>query len=244
MKILTFEKALKILIVGLLFSVSIGVKGEVATDTLVSVDSIAASEVKQDEREAVKKVLFIGDSMTGWLSERLGAYGEENGFEVATIVWDGSTISKWARSGKLLRIVNKHKPDVIFVSLGLNELLERNPERNLSKSLETIKQSFGNVPYVWIGPPSWPGKGKGEALNDWLKANLKENCYFYSSDLDLPRQSRTNPHPTRDGVVKWMDIIVEWLPEGPVYFQSLKKPNLHKMVRGKTFIYRKMKEYL
>ena len=48
----------------------------------------------------VGKVLFIGDSMTGWLSERLEAYGAENGFEVTTVTWDGSTPQKWAKTGK------------------------------------------------------------------------------------------------------------------------------------------------
>ncbi len=49
----------------------------------------------------VKNVLIIGDSMTGWMAERLNAYGQINGFDVATIVWDGSTISKWADSPNL-----------------------------------------------------------------------------------------------------------------------------------------------
>ena len=53
----------------------------------------------------VKNVLFIGDSQTGWMGERLTAYGVENGFEVATITWDGATPQKYANSGKLPSLI-------------------------------------------------------------------------------------------------------------------------------------------
>ena len=46
-----------------------------------------AEEEKHDAgKDGVRNVLFIGDSMTGWLSERLNAYGRLNGFDVSTIV--------------------------------------------------------------------------------------------------------------------------------------------------------------
>lgn len=198
-----------------------------------------------DSRRPVKKVLFIGDSMTGWLSERLNAYGEENGFEVSTVVWDGSTITKWGNSSKLSSIVNEQDPDAVFISLGMNELFELRPEQKLKTAVENIKSAAGTRPILWVGPPSWPGHDKGKVLNDWLESELGEDSFFRSSDLELPRQSAKNPHPTRIGMVEWMDSVVTWMPDhAAVVLPGISKPEGAKMSRGKSFVYKRMKETL
>lgn len=205
----------------------------------------AAQDKEADDRPVVHKVLFIGDSMTGWLAERLNAYGNENGFEVATVVWDGSTIRKWGSSPRLVSIIGQQNPDAIFISLGMNELFEPDPEKRLRSSLDAITGAAGDIPVVWIGPPSWPGHDKGETLNAWLEENLGEGHYFRSLDLALPRQSKTNPHPTRQGMIEWMDAAVAWVQDsGAVRFPSLRMPEGAQMSRGKTFIYKRMKESL
>ncbi len=193
----------------------------------------------------VKKVLFIGDSMTGWLSERLNAYGEENGFEVATVVWDGSTIAKWGKSAKLALIVKEQNPDALFISLGMNELFELHPDTKLKGAVDHIKAAAGTRPILWVGPPSWPGHDKGKVLNDWLEQELGENSFFRSSDLKLPRQSVKNPHPTRAGMVQWMDSVVDWMPDhAEVVLPGISKPEGARMSRGKSFVYKRMKETL
>lgn len=40
----------------------------------------AGTTEDKDSDAYIKKVLFIGDSMTGWMAERLNAYGRANGF--------------------------------------------------------------------------------------------------------------------------------------------------------------------
>lgn len=198
-----------------------------------------------EKRETVKKILFIGDSMTGWLSEALNSYGRENGFEVSTIVWDGSTIAKWGKSSKLESVVNEQKPDAVFVSLGMNELFDTNPS-HLSGALDNIRKMIGDRPIVWVGPPSWPGHNKGEAFNKWLASELGEKSFFRSFDLNLPRQGARNPHPTREGMIKWVDAIMEWAPaHSEVNFpENIVKPTKEKMSRGKYFIYKRAKETL
>ena len=160
-----------------------------------------AQESAAADRPVARKILFLGDSMTGWLSERLNAYGKENGFEVATVVWDGSTIKKWGSSPRLTSMITRQDPDAIFISLGMNELFEANPESQLRSRLEAIVGAAGDIPVIWIGPPSWPGHNKGETLNKWLADNLGEGHFYRSFDLTLPRQSKTNPHPTREGMI-------------------------------------------
>lgn len=204
-----------------------------------------AQESAADDRPVARKILFLGDSMTGWLSERLNAYGKENGFEVATVVWDGSTIKKWGSSPRLTSMITRQDPDAIFISLGMNELFEANPESQLRSRLEAIVGAAGDIPVIWIGPPSWPGHNKGETLNKWLADNLGEGHFYRSFDLTLPRQSKTNPHPTREGMIKWMDSAVEWIQkDGAVRLPGIKKPVGEQMSRGKTFIYKRMKESL
>lgn len=204
-----------------------------------------AQESAAADRPVARKILFLGDSMTGWLSERLNAYGKENGFEVATVVWDGSTIKKWGSSPRLTSMITRQDPDAIFISLGMNELFEANPDSQLRSRLEAIVGAAGDIPVIWIGPPSWPGHNKGETLNKWLADNLGEGHFYRSFDLTLPRQSKTNPHPTREGMIKWMDSAVEWIQkDGAVRLPGIKKPAGEQMSRGKTFIYKRMKESL
>lgn len=196
--------------------------------------------------EPVRKILFIGDSMTGWLSERLNAYGEENGFEVSTIVWDGSTISKWAANrDKLQKIISEQNPDAVFVSLGMNELFETNPEHKLKSAVETIEATVGSRPLLWVGPPSWPGSNKGKILCDWLDNKLGDKHFFNSLNLELPRQSSKNPHPTKAGMIEWMDKVINWIPDNSeVILPGIRKPSANQMLRGKNFTYKRMKETL
>ena len=45
-------------------------------------------------------------------------------------------------------------------------------------------------------------------------------------------------------MIKWVDALVEWLPNSDLEFPGLKKPSAQRLVRGKTFIYKRMKETL
>ena len=183
--------------------------------------------------------------MTGWLSERLNAYGNENGFEVATVVWDGSSFKKWGSTKRLGGIIKEQSPDAIFVILGLNELFEANPEKNLRVPFDNIMAAIGDKPVLWVGPPSWPGQDKGAILNNWLEKELGEEHYFNSSGLKLPRQSATNPHPTKEGMMEWMDAVIDWIPaHAAVQLPGVKKPTGNQMARGDYFLYKRMKEQL
>lgn len=194
----------------------------------------------------VKRVLFIGDSMTGWLAERMEAYGELNGFAVSTVIWDGSTLPKWTKTGKIPSFMATYKPDVVFICLGLNEMLVRDPAARMAAPLATLRRQLGQTPMVWIGPPSWPGKSDGAIFNRWMASHLPAPAfYFNSSRLQLPRQSKTNPHPTRSGCAAWMDAVMKWLPSTSLQFPAnIITPPTGEMKRGKNYIYRRMKQAL
>ena len=195
----------------------------------------------------VHRVLFIGDSMTGWLAERMEAYGQKNNFEVTTIVWDGSTLPKWVNTGKLPSFIAQYKPDVVMICLGLNEMLVKDPAAHMTAPLQKLEKQLGNTPFVWIGPPVWPGKGTGEAFNNWMAAHMgPHGHYFNSQSQKLARQSASNPHPTRAACSQWMDAIMHHLPAYNMGFPTtIHAPaSATDMKRGKVFIYRRMKQTL
>lgn len=205
--------------------------------------SLSAQTGNSRQKPEVKKVLFIGDSMTGWLAERLGAWGDKNGFEVATVVWDGSTIKKWGSSPRLTSLIKEQNPDALFISLGMNDLFETSPQTKYGASMAAIKGAAGDIPIIWIGPPSWPGYNKGDIMCRWLSSTLGEGHYFDSFSQKLPRQSSKNPHPTKAGMIQWMDAAVDWLHDsGAVALPGYSRPGPAEMKRGRTFIYKRMKE--
>lgn len=199
------------------------------------------------EKPVAKKLFVFGDSMTGWMAERLQAYGEKNGFEVSTLIWDGATIKKYGNnSEKLKKYISSNDPDAVIVCLGMNEMASPNPEVQLGGSLSKIKSAAGNVPILWVGPCAWPGKPQwGPALDSWLKKAMGDGHYYSSQKLTLPRQSNTNPHPTREGMNTWTDHIVDWIESGdaaialPGYSAPAKA-----FSRPKNYTYLKMKSPL
>ena len=145
------------------------------------------------EKPVVKKIMFFGDSTTGWLAERLQAYGEKNGFEVATVVWDGATMRKYANNAaKLKQYITASHPDVVFVSLGMNEMGTAKPETQLAGHMQKIKNTIGNIPIIWLGPVSWPASTKC-ALDGSTKCALANStkCAIGDSTKRLPPVERT-----------------------------------------------------
>lgn len=197
-------------------------------------------------QKSVHRVLFIGDSMTGWLAERMEAYGLKNNFEVTTVIWDGSTLTKWVNSGKIPGFINTYKPDVVMVCLGLNELLAKDPAARMSAPLQKFQKQLGSTPFIWVGPPTWPGKGTGEVFNTWMASHLgPHGHYFNSQSMKLARQSSTNPHPTRAACALWMDTIMKHIHAYDLGFpQNLQTPPESEMKRSKVYIYRRMKQAL
>lgn len=199
-----------------------------------------------ETKKYAKKILFFGDSMTGWMGERLNAWGDANGFEVATVVWDGSTIKKWAANTEALaKIIREQNPDAVMISLGMNDLFAPNPEAMYAESADKIIAAIGDRPFLWVGPPSWPGHSEGKKFTTWVAEKVGDSRFYDSLDIQLPRQSKTNPHPTRSGIEKWIDTLVEWIPSNADFtFHTESTPSTGKMTRGKYFLYKGMKEKL
>ena len=193
----------------------------------------------------IEKVLFIGDSMTGWLAMRLQAYGELNGFEVAAVYQDGATVQKWAGIDRLDKTLEEFDADLVVMSLGGNNLFETYPEKRLGEHVDRILEKIGDREYIWFGPIHWPYKKGGEIVVEWLKNRIGEDRYFDTFNLEIERQGKTNMHPTMKGSRILIDHFVDWLRLHPSFrFRSLETPAPDAMKKGPLFIYKRMKETL
>lgn len=176
-----------------------------SADTL-AIDSVAEEPKVVEPDTTVKHVLIFGDSMTILLARRLADYGWKNGFDVTSITWDGSSTIGWSSSDKLSEAMNRRKPDFIFLSLGGNEIVVGNKEARL-KYIQKLVDRFGDIPFVWIGPPL---KTDNTDFEDMVKSVIPANAYF-RSDLTL-EIGPDHIHPTPSGGRVWMDSIMRWMP--------------------------------
>lgn len=180
------------------------------TDTVKSAEELALEEAAANviKTDSTPQTIFIfGDSMTLHLAQRLAAYGKQNGHTVYAVNWDSSNTKTWAGCDTIQYYMREYKPTIVFIALGANELYLQKPEIRLPE-IKKIIEKIGNVPYIWIGPPSLKMDG---GLNDVLEANLAPKSFFRSSGLELARK-RDHIHPTRDASALWIDSVMRWLP--------------------------------
>lgn len=155
----------------------------------------------------VKSVLIFGDSMTILVANRLAAYGEKNGYSVASVTWDASSTVSWSSCDTLDNFIARYKPDFIMVTLGSNELFLKNFDSRVPY-IEKLIAKMGNIPFVWIGPPNWK---EDVGFNAMMRKTLPPGTYYDSNGLDLPRGA-DHIHPTPKGGVIWTDSIMSWMP--------------------------------
>lgn len=121
---------------------------------MVTTDSASGKATTTVERAPLdttkKNILFIGDSMLERLSPRIAAYAEENGHQMNTVIWYGSSTKVWATSGRAKECIRKYRPDYIIISLGGNELFITDIIARRTKYVKQIVADFAGIPYVWI----------------------------------------------------------------------------------------------
>ncbi len=74
-------------------------------------------------------------------------------------------------------MVEEDDPDAVFISLGMNELFEAQPDRKLKSAVEGILSAVGTRPILWVYPLHSPGYDKGKVLNDWLENELGKGLF-------------------------------------------------------------------
>jgi lysophospholipase L1-like esterase len=165
------------------------------------------------------RVLVIGDSFAQALGMGLKATAADNGLVFTLQGQQATYIPEWAGPNKnVAGMLVMHKPDLVVISLGGNELAMVDPSVRAPK-VERLVEILGDTPCVWVAPPLWGNKDNG--LLAILQKHSAPCRYFDSNQLssDLPRGS-DKIHPTTAGQKQWADRLLEWLrnerdPEKP-----------------------------
>jgi len=180
-----------------------------------------------------KNILFIGDSMLEGLAPRLAAYCDKNGHTLVEVIWYSSSTLCWGQTARLTELINKFKPDYIFVCLGANELYVPDIKKARRPYLKKILAEIGNIPYVWIGPPNWD---KDTGINDMLARDIKRGCFYLSANDEFER-SRDGAHPTRASAHRWMDRVVKWMEDNCAHPIRLEAPKAEISRASRIVIY-------
>lgn len=161
---------------------------------------------------SAQKILLIGDSMAECIFFSFSKYAKYSGHKLKGVFWYGSTTLKWAKSDTVRRLIAKHKPSLIIISLGANELFIKNINSR-EKALQKILAQMDSVPYLYVSPPNWkPDYG----LTEMLERNIPPDQFFLSRDLVLERR-KDGAHPTMKASLVWGDTIANWIVQRSKY---------------------------
>lgn len=161
---------------------------------------------KMDTRH--QRILLIGDSMLDGLARRFSDYAAKNGHYLRTVIWYGSTSVQWGTTKDLKHHIDEVKPTFIIISLGTNELGYYHLKRR-EQCIRQIVKTIGDIPFVWIGPVSWP-KLRPNGLQTVIERNVGRNRFFDSSKLTLQR-AKDGVHPTFQASAVWVDKVAQWM---------------------------------
>ena len=177
------------------------------TAEVIAADTLIAEPVPLPLDTAGKRILFFGDSMIEGLSMRFADYARENGHQLYTVCWYGSTTTGWAHSLDTLQsFLRWSEADYVVVSLGGNELKVKDLD-NRAENIRIIQRALGSRPTIWVAPPSWV---KDPTITGVIRGVVGDKRYFDSTRLTYTRGS-DKMHPTFGSASRWMDSIAVWM---------------------------------
>ncbi len=153
--------------------------------------------------KAGTRVLVFGDSMVdAGFAQRLAKLVAEKGGTVVHDSWTSSTTSTWSKGERLDNLLVVHRPDVVIVALGANEVFLPSPEA-VAPRVRHIVQKLAPRPCVWVSPPLW----KGETGIVGVERANASPCGFYDSGLVKVERAKDGIHPTPKGGSDWADAV-------------------------------------
>jgi lysophospholipase L1-like esterase len=159
-------------------------------------------------------VLQIGDSFAGALAGQLNRELARRGMKGVVEFETGTYIATWASKRRLAAPLARHRPDLVLITLGANELDIARP-KSRAKVVRKLVAALGGRPCVWIAPPLWEG-AKAEVLHV-IEANCAPCAYLDSTKLvpDLERLP-DKVHPSSAGRARWAKAVITWLDQHPI----------------------------
>lgn len=163
---------------------------------------------------AGKVVLHVGDSMVGGTWGLTKALEQRFAAEGAKLVRDykvSESIVSYDHSPKLKTLIEKHRPDIVIITLGTNDVFVPYPA-SMAGNIQNIVKRVGRRECFWMGPPTWkPDTG----IVNVLKDNVAPCKFFDSSNLRLKRGG-DGIHPTERGGEEWATSFWTYFRPGAV----------------------------
>lgn len=153
-----------------------------------------------------KTVLLLGDSMivTGleiWMRAVVRAHGGR----MRRWAWASSTTESWA-TGRILDLaLRRHRPDVVLVVLGSNELYLDHPAER-APHVRTIVARLAPRPYRWLGPPVWK---RQTGILEVLRTNVPKGRFYPFNGHAIARD-KDGKHPSPWGSRTWAYDFARW----------------------------------
>jgi len=148
-----------------------------------------------------KTVLHVGDSMVGGNWGLTRALDQKFTAEGAKFIRDykvSESIISYDKSPKLKELLAKHKPDIVILTLGTNDVFVPYPA-SMAANVQSIVKRIGSRECYWMGPPTWkPDTGIVQVIKD----NAAPCKFFDGTNLKLER-GHDGIHPTDKGGQEW-----------------------------------------
>ncbi|MEY3342596.1 MAG: hypothetical protein RL090_280 [Bacteroidota bacterium] len=152
------------------------------------------------ESNTKERILLVGDSQCGGLRYPLYSYCSLNGHElVASVTWYSSTTKHWAITDTLQHFLDKFKPTMVILGVGLNEVFVRDIDKR-KKYIETINHKIDSAgaKYFWLGPAAWvKDKGIVSAIRD------VNGVRFFDATTLLLSRAGDGRHPDMKAYKLW-----------------------------------------
>lgn len=159
-----------------------------------------------------KTVLHCGDSMVGGPAALSKALEGKFKAEGARFVRDwqvSASIVTYDHESRLRDLLARHKPDVVVLTLGANDVFVPFPQ-SMAKNVEGIVKRIAPRECYWIGPPTWkPDTG----IVAVIREHVAPCKFFDSSNMKLQRAG-DGIHPTDKGGADWGDKFWEAFTSG------------------------------
>ncbi|MGZ3477620.1 MAG: SGNH/GDSL hydrolase family protein, partial [Polyangiales bacterium] len=149
------------------------------------------------------KVLVFGDSMVdAGFAQKLRKLVEARGGTLVHDAWTSATTSTWSKGERLDNLLFVHKPDVVIVALGANEVFLPSPEA-VAPRVGAIVGKLAPRSCFWVSPPLWKGETGIVAVE---RANASPCGFFDSGSIPVER-AKDGIHPTLKGGGDWADAV-------------------------------------
>jgi hypothetical protein len=156
-------------------------------------------------------VLHVGSSSAGALGVDLKAELEKRGIKNVLKYEESTYIPQWAspRLG-LARLVATHKPDLVLINVGGNEVAMPDPSVR-ADAIRRVVKAVGDRPCLWIGAPRWKG-----VPHTGIREVIQQNCApcrYVDTDALVPHMKPTadGAHPTIPERHRWARRMIEWM---------------------------------